>query len=180
MNADEISPKTNPRLKRIQKISAYFRTLFFVSALLFVVIGVVEIIELPILHISDLAHSNPSRFRDAIFMGVSIICWTAETWFAYKLFFFYARGDLFTPEIVRYLRRIGYVSILIGFWSAFKLYFLFGFLGDNPSAAGAIAAKFGVILVQLVFSIVPGFVTIFIAWVMDEGRKIQEEQELTV
>jgi hypothetical protein len=25
-----------------------------------------------------------------------------------------------------------------------------------------------------------GFVIIFIAWIMDEGRKIQEEQELTV
>jgi hypothetical protein len=32
----------------------------------------------------------------------------------------------------------------------------------------------------LVFNFVPGFVIIFAAWIMDEGRKIQEEQELTV
>jgi len=36
------------------------------------------------------------------------------------------------------------------------------------------------ILFHLVHNLVTGFVILFIAWIMDEGRKIQEEQELTV
>jgi hypothetical protein len=36
------------------------------------------------------------------------------------------------------------------------------------------------ICIQIFFNVVPGLAIIFIAKVMDEGRKIQEEQELTV
>jgi uncharacterized membrane protein YdcZ (DUF606 family) len=35
-------------------------------------------------------------------------------------------------------------------------------------------------LISLLISFVPGLLILFIAWIMDEGRKIQEEQELTV
>ena len=180
MNANEISSKTNPRLQRIQKISTLLKNVFLVSAWLFVLLGIVDIIEMLILLFSDLAHSNPVGFRNLLAMGVSTICWTLETWFAYRLFFFYTRGDLFTPDIVRSLRRIGYISILIGFWNAFKMYYLFGFPSDSHPTVTDIVSSLSVILVKLIFSIVPGFVTIFIAWIMDEGRKIQEEQALTV
>jgi hypothetical protein len=37
-----------------------------------------------------------------------------------------------------------------------------------------------VVCIQVFFNVVPGLAIIFIAKVMDEGRKIQEEQELTV
>ena len=178
MNSNEISSRTNPRLQRIQKISAGFKYFFLVSAFLFVLLGVLEIILN--LQVSALAHSNPARFQAALFMGVSTICWTLETWFAYRLFSFYARGDLFTADIVHALRQIGYISILIGCWNAFKMYYLFGFPSDSHPAVFDIVSRLSVILVQLVFSVVPSFVTIFIAWIMDEGRKIREEQELTV
>jgi hypothetical protein len=36
------------------------------------------------------------------------------------------------------------------------------------------------VCIQIFFNVVPGLAIIFIAKVMDEGRKIQEEQELTV
>ena len=36
------------------------------------------------------------------------------------------------------------------------------------------------ILVSLILPILFALLVIFMAWVMDEGRKIQEEQELTV
>jgi hypothetical protein len=147
---------------------------------LFVLLGVVEIFHMRILHFFDLAHSNPVGFRSLLAMGGSTICWILEAWFAYRLFFFYARGGLFTPDIVRSLRRIGYITILAGCWNAFKMYYLFGFRPDGHPSVTDIVSWLSVILVQLIFSVVPGFVTIFLAWIMDEGRKIQEEQELTV
>jgi hypothetical protein len=36
------------------------------------------------------------------------------------------------------------------------------------------------LLMQFAISSFPAFLIIFVAWIMDEGRKIQEEQELTV
>ncbi len=35
-------------------------------------------------------------------------------------------------------------------------------------------------LPPIIISLFPGIFIFFIAWIMDEGRKIQEEQELTV
>jgi hypothetical protein len=71
---------------------------------------------------------------------------------------------------------------LIGVGSIFDKFFrLLGtdyFVGCS-SAKGIFGLFIGGFL-ELFLSLLPGFVIIFIAWIMDEGRKIQEEQELTV
>ena len=109
--------------------------------------------------------------------------YAVEFWLAYKLFFYYAQGDLFTPKVVRYMRWIGITSILVGIWSIcheLSASVNGGYLKYVPASGAEIISWFQQIFYQLVFNFVPGFVIIFAAWIMDEGRKIQEEQELTV
>ena len=79
----------------------------------------------------------------------------------FALFGLYRRGILFSARNVLYIRFQGYYLIL-------------GFIVDYQIQG---------IIHDMALSATPlfmGFLIIFIAWIMDEGRKIQEEQELTV
>jgi len=79
----------------------------------------------------------------------------------FALFNLYWRGILFSARNVLYIRLQGYYLIL-------------GSIVDYQ-----IQSRFH----DMALSTTPlfvGFLIIFIAWIMDEGRKIQEEQELTV
>jgi hypothetical protein len=159
MNADETSPKTGFRLQRIQRISAFLRILFLTCAVWFGLLGILG------MH---------------YFLCVG---YAVEFWFAYKLFSFYARGDLFTPQVVRYMRWIGITSVLVGIWSVChetSMSVNAGYLKYPPSSGWEIFSWFQHSFYLLAFNLLLGFVFIFVAWIMDEGRKIQEEQELTV
>ena len=79
----------------------------------------------------------------------------------YALFSLYGRGILFSARNVLYLRFQGYYLIL-GYIVDYQIK---GILRDMDLSMGPVLA---------------GLMIIFVAWIMDEGRKIQEEQELTV
>ena len=180
MNANGIPPKANARLKRIQKFSATLRTFFFVTAVLIVFSSLGRIIFDLIFHRPDAAY--------AIWDGGVDFTWAVGFWFAYKLFFVYAQGGLFGEEIVRFVRRIGYVSILLGIEHSF--FFMLGVEGPYIAVLHFLSIahfphSFGLasmtwFVLELFFRVIPGFSIICIAWIMDEGRKIQEEQALTV
>ena len=76
-----------------------------------------------------------------------------------RLFRLYGKGILFSARNITYIRFQGYYLILD--WVADYV---------MPLDDKALSTT------QLYI----GFLIIFIAWIMDEGRKIQEEQELTV
>ena len=79
----------------------------------------------------------------------------------FALFNLYWRGILFSARNVLYIRFQGYYLIL-------------NFIVDYLMQS---------VLHDVALSTTPlfaGFFVIFIAWIMDEGRKIQEEQALTV
>jgi hypothetical protein len=98
----------------------------------------------------------------ALFLGFTLIV-TLGVWNGYRLFYDYSRGDLFTPKSVESVRRIGYCCLLLGIES---------YLSRAVSSFGGLHDPF--------FALFSGFIIFFIAWIMDEGRKVQEEQELTV
>jgi hypothetical protein len=79
----------------------------------------------------------------------------------FLLFGLYRRGILFSARNVLYIRFQGYYLIL----NFVVDYLMQGVLHDMALDTTSLFA---------------GFIIIFIAWIMDEGRKIQEEQELTV
>jgi hypothetical protein len=182
MNANEISPKAGSRMKRIQKFSVILRTFFFTIAVLSAIGGLSEFFwglwGLKLLH----AHVYRPNDRVAFeaLNGVMNMAWSVALWFTYKLFALYAQGDLFSSRIVHCLQRIGCVGIVIGIFTCVSS--IIHAANVHPSSLdwAALIPIFAIQLMELFFNVIPGFAIILIAWVMDEGRKIQEEQELTV
>jgi hypothetical protein len=78
-----------------------------------------------------------------------------------RLFWFYSKGILFTVKNVNCIRFLGYYCVADWFVD----YAMQSSLRDMDLSTTPIFV---------------GFFIIFFAWIMDEGRKIQEEQELTV
>ena len=173
MNAKGISPKAGSRLDRIQKISAALRTFFFFTAGLAGLGGASEIIYGLGFH-----ELHPVAKAGLVWGGVVNLAWAAGLWFAYRLFMFYARGELFSSGIVHCLRRIGGISILIGILVCVSSVIQAANLDPRP--LNFWSATVPLFILNSFFRIIPGFAIICIAWIMDEGRKIQEEQELTV
>ena len=175
MNANEITLKVNSLLNRIQKISSFLRIVFFVSAATFGFIGILG-------YGITLAGVHPSL---SFYMNLSSLGRAVECWFAYKLFSCYVRGDLFSPKAVRYIRWIGMFSLLMGIGNVFNQPNVLrhnGWYAHAHSSPWIIETLLylEMVLFNLVHNLVPGFVIFSIAWIMDKGRKIQEEQQLTV
>ena len=78
-----------------------------------------------------------------------------------RLFRLYGHGILFSAKNVLCIRFLGWWTVID--WVID--YQMQGFLHDMQLSTTPVFV---------------GFLIIFIAWIMDEGRKIQEEQELTV
>jgi hypothetical protein len=172
MNANGISLKANPRLKRIQFVSGIFRSIFFAIALL---CGFAGMIALPLLFLH-----NSSK---AGLIASSIAQWTAAilSWYCYKLFALYSHGDLFTGKIVSAIRRVGYAYFIVTVVGCICETIAFhSFKAISPPPATDSGPGWVSTFFVAAGGILPAFLIIFIAWVMDEGRKIQEEQELTV
>lgn len=87
--------------------------------------------------------------------------WFVAYGVVFSLFGLYRKGQLFTARTVYRIRLLGYFLIIN--WA---------FDGQMQST-----------LRDMNLSTTPvfiGLLIIFVSWIMDEGRKIQEEQELTV
>jgi hypothetical protein len=108
-------------------------------------------------------YSSPAEMPPAIFwlmvvkQGLAFIAGGAML----RLFWLYGKGILFTAKNVNCLRFLGYYFIIDWFIN----YQMQSLLSDMNLSTTPVFV---------------GFFIIFFAWIMDEGRKIQEEQELTV
>ena len=78
-----------------------------------------------------------------------------------RLFALYERGEFFKTGNIRCIKFLGLV--IAGVWLTQTILELMAHQ-NNIEGSG----------------LVYGGLVVFIAWIMDEGRKIQEEQELTV
>ena len=176
MNANEITPKTNARMNRIQKFSKCIR-LFLQYGIPLLILAPFVLGLLAAYHIINLSQpAHPAAGLDGSAHAGTVALWgvwgvlTLIVYFlwyrtALKLFGFFEKGILFTAETVRCIQIMGVI------------YFV----------------RF---LVQLILLAVPSpdyhwrtmnfsdlftsFLIIFIGWLIDEARKIREEQELTV
>ena len=98
--------------------------------------------------------------------------------YLYKLFGLYVRGDIFTAKNVFFIRRLGY-TILIG-------QALSPFIQCLMTLAMTFSNQPGQHMISLGLSdsnisqILIAFMIIIVAWIMDEGRKLQEEQTLVI
>jgi hypothetical protein len=94
------------------------------------------------------------------------------------LFKLYENGIIFSADNVRYFRRLGYVFL---FWvmanAAFTPLVSFILTFVNPPGERAMVAKFGI---SDISSLIIGAVVLLISWVMNEGRRFEDEQAYTV
>jgi len=171
MNTNENLPKTNARLNRIKKAAWVGQLLigltlplsiYWMLAFLFNWPSPVDDrIRIVISH--NHIYTSPADMPGEIFalllvkIGLGIAVLAA----LFALFRLYGRGILFSARNILFIRFLGYCTIIN--WG--------------------IDYQMQSTLRDMDLSMTPVFVglmIIFIAWVMDEGRKIQEEQELTV
>ena len=108
-------------------------------------------------------YSSPSDMPGEIFslFLVKVALGIAASVVLFALFRLYGKGILFSAKNILLIRFLGYCAVVD--W-------IIDYLMQST-------------LREMYLSMSPlfiGLMIIFVAWVMDEGRKIQEEQELTV
>jgi|SRR5665213_60253 len=188
MNANVISPKANARLNRIQKVSRALKTLFLLYPLIYFIVGW----NLPFIHkmpdgvwlvpggayatISDI----PLMSKLVIGLGTGLILAAIIT--CYQLLNLYEKGVIFSARNVQLLGRIGCLAVYYGLLSACAPVLMSAWnhwIGVSPISP----LNFHSLAIMEFFGspwIIGGLFIVVISHIMDEGRKIQEEQELTV
>jgi hypothetical protein len=174
MNVNEITPKTNARLNRIQKVSKCIRLLLqygfpmmVIAALGLGYLSAAHIITLPKLNSADTASNSmppPASFQLQMIVDLIVYFFWYRT--ALQLFGFFEKGILFTADTVRCIQVMGVIYcarflVQLGFY-------LLAPASHNHWLASGLSNLF------------TGFLIFFIGWMLDEARKIREEQELTV
>ncbi|MGA2869528.1 MAG: DUF2975 domain-containing protein [Verrucomicrobiota bacterium] len=189
MNAKEISPKVEVRLQRIKFVSRIAKYICF-GFLLFS-IGFNLLFFAP----------KATFWRELLLAGFQIILW-AWYWKLSRVFRFYERGMIFAAETIRSIKTLGLLWVM-----GWLLLTVLHFSPPTPTQIQAIlpsstTSSDGTTRIikthvtrthyQMGFftfnfgtgidfgPLLAGAVIILIAWIMDEGRKIQEEQALTV
>lgn len=186
MNANRISPKANPRLNRIKTVSRIVR---------YVILGILVLSFVFFLLLSFPTWRLGVIEQHPVWsMLVSLPQFVLWVWYwkLAKLFYYYERGLIFATETIRCIKMLGVICVLS--WLFFNIQY---FISDHHAAPQPIAASpfrtvsapvemfrigffnfsiHGINIGQLL----AGIIIVVIAWIMDEGRKIQEEQELTV
>ena len=176
MNANEISPKASPRLNRIQKISRILKVcvLFY-----FVVPLCVLAFNLKSIHLASgmvSVFNHPYASASDIPRLMYLLCATGTAVYLlgvisfYRLLCLYEKGVIFSGANVSEMKKLG--SYLAGYGIlaiAANVTYLGGFIFPWVLLEGFVSPW-----------IVVGGAIYIVAGIMDEGRKIQEEQELTV
>ena len=189
MNANEITPKCNiDRLHRIQIVSRIVR--YVILALLGFTIGI---------WLLSCFHSSPSASSwtlEDLGHALLQLLLTAALGYWYwnlaKLFRFYERGLIFAAETIHCIKTLGFLCainwLLLLVLNIANRWFPVPPPPPLPPDVKVTVVKSGFSMGFFSFSIgginfgflFAGIVIVLIAWIMDEGRKIQEEQELTV
>jgi hypothetical protein len=203
MNANGNSPKASARLKRIRIVSRIVRVPMLAMCVYLVSVAIVQVVLQAQGLFQIFGGLAPTSFYEhplAVVIGlinspgIAII---SAIWFwkLARLFSFYERGLIFDSGIVRCMKFLGWLCVARWMWGFILIflrkYYLFPLsestYGVHTTAnirelshdidiqffmPPILGIDFGLLLA--------GILIILIAWIMDEGRKIQEEQELTV
>lgn len=158
---------SRPRLRQIQGIGHILSMCFLTAT----VLGLLVVLFLLFYLVRN--GTIYGLLQYGLLGDLGVVLWvltcTGGAWCCHRLSKEYSRGNLFTPEAVHHLRNIGYLCV----WACLERSGL-----DQLWEAQHLQLQLLTIDSLLPWS--SGVLIIFIAWIMDEGRKIQEEQALTV
>lgn len=194
MNANEVAPNPNARLNKIKAVSraAKFLVLgFLVFTAWFLVM---EILRQGSAMFQNAKAVAPGGRQDVLVplcrslavLGFQVVL-CLWYWKLSRLFRFYERGLIFGAETIRCIKVLGGLFFTGGMFNTV----LHSLPKPSPpvSPPGATIAThiFQMGFFRFDFGtgidfglLLAGAIIILIAWIMDEGRKIQEEQALTV
>ena len=186
MNTNEISAKTNSRLKRIKTIC---RSLKIMVLLYFGCFGVFYpiISKTPQDGYWRIFNGSYANFADVphvvklmALLGIGICLAVLIT--GYQLLSLYEKGIIFSGRNIRLLRWIGFLTgsygllVVIGPTLIWAWNYWIGVASGIP--LNILAINFFALLSSP--WVIGGLGVIVLSHIIDEGRKIQEEQELTV
>jgi hypothetical protein len=194
-----MSPETETRLAQVKKYSASLTTVFLFASLVLAFAGLIGLIIVLTANESQRIASTIA-FGGASFTGEEIT-WTVKIVVAIgmalsvgialkllhhlaALFGHYAKGEIFTSETVRQIREIGIsVFLFVTVWLYGLLaHYVLGVPGAVRQAAesGIEVRGWGVGLPEPLTVVLAGIMIIVVSWIMDVGRELREEQDLTV
>jgi hypothetical protein len=177
MNANETAPKSNnSRLKRIQKVS---RILQFCVVVYFFAPLVVIVFNLKRVHLANgmiSIFNHPYASMEHIpnvmfvFSGAGLLAYFLGVSAFLRWLNLYEKGVFFAASNVSQIKKLS--GCMAGY----------GILAVAANVVYAGGIVFPLVLLDGLACpwIVAGGAVYIVAWIMDEGRKIQEEQELTV
>lgn len=185
---------TLTRLKRIQKGSTLFRLYCILMLVVFIIFVLLSIYAMwsgsPIFHPNvyvkgmGLQHAKDLSPGGKLFMTLTILLASGLILKGFyhleKLFSYYAKGKIFTSGANSQIKKFGITvclwppcTILCIFLSNIAVYLTYGIpirmINTPPGTA-----------VSLFTPLILGAAIIYISWVMEMGREIREDQELTI
>lgn len=123
--------------------------------------------------------STTEKIAGCLVSGIPMIMQILILYFLIKLFSLYEKGKIFSLQHVKYLRNIGYILLIkeIIIEPLYQFAMRIVLTIHNPPHHRYASITFdqtnmGIILV--------GSLIILISWIMAEGYKLQEEQQLTI
>jgi DUF2975 family protein len=132
--------------------------------------------KLPIVANQDLSLQIRLLAILASLLPVSVACFGAFT--LVKLFKLYEKTIIFTTENVKYFRTLGYTVI---FWVIAKMIYITLISAiisfSNPPGQRVLIAQFEL---PDMSALIIGAIVVLVSWIMDEGRKLEDEQAQTV
>ena len=183
-------------MSKIKKVSCFFRVffqlIFVVSPILLAVswvyapaelnlfIGMIRLDPIPVSYTHGILHTLSPSEKLLGFL-VSTIPLAVELFIVYsliKLFRLYEQAEIFSLNNVRYLRNIGY-ALFVGQVINPFYQFVMGIVLtlNNPKGHRYAAFTFDQTNISLLLM---GLLMILVSWIMAEGCKLHEEQQLTV
>ena len=193
MNANEVSPKAKLRMNRIRIVSRIAKFVM-ISILIFTLYKtfILGVLWTGRISLSFILPNHPFNLHTVIGTIFQAVLWVWY-WKLFRLFSLYEQGLIFSAQTIRCIKILG-VLCVVG-WAAVTLLQILPHplpssqitQTHSPEVVvgmvshyrmGFFSFDFGTgINFGLLFA---GIIIVLIAWIMDEGRKIQEEQELTV
>jgi hypothetical protein len=189
-----MTPETQARLERVRKSSSSLSTVFNVLAAITAIAGIAGVALIVFSRSDDATFSvGYVLFRGqdvtglvrilagiGLVLTVSLILKLLHHLSA--LFGCYARGEIFTSATVHQFRQVGIsLFLLIAVW----LYRLISSViltavNAQPTLAEVADNDIGLDVSNPLGPALIGIMIIVISWVMDVGRELREEQDLTV
>lgn len=178
-------------MKKIKYVSIFFKLLFQVTFVLLIVAQVAgwvyapqpivlffNVIPAPYQNIVLHALDWNTKIAGFCLSSVSLLIKLVVVYSLIQLFSLYQRHEFFSQENVLYIRNAGYALLLLQIVKPLSDFFL-GFILTAHNPPGLRIAmmtmsetNIGVILTSLII--------ILISWVMTEGRKLNDEQQLII